>query len=73
MVVINFFSFAPMLNSLTLGNNKKVTESLSTWVSPEIIKPFDTGLAPIMTNLAKGKVSLKCNNSVLVHGIVTLF
>ena len=56
-----------MLNSLTLGNNKKVTESRSTWISPRIIKPFDTSRAPILTNLANGKVSLKFNNSVLVQ------
>ena len=40
-----------MLNSLTLDNNKKVTNQIS--------KPFDTNLALSMTNLANGKVSLK--------------
>ena len=49
-----FLVFAPMLNSLTLDNNKKLTNLIS--------KPFDTNLAPTMTNLANGKVSLKFNN-----------
>ena len=52
MMVITFFLvFAPMLNSLTLDNNEKVTNQIS--------KPFDTNLALSMTNLANGKVNLK--------------
>ena len=31
------------------------------------IKLFDTNLAPIISNLANGRVSIKSNNSVLVQ------
>ena len=47
-----------MLNLLTLDNNKKVTNWISTGVSPEKIKPFDTNLTSTVTNLGNGKVSL---------------
>ena len=68
-----------MLSSLILDSNKKVTSWISTGISSEKIKPFDTNLEPTMINLAKGRVTL-FNNSVLVerkihflHCIVTLF
>ena len=61
----DFLVFAPMLNSLVLDNNIKVTNWISTGVLP--FKPFDVNLAPTLTNLANGKVSLKLNNSVLVQ------
>ena len=74
----NIFIFAPMLNSLTSDNNKKVTNWISGGVSPKNVKPFDNNLSPTMTNLANGKAMLKFNNSVsvqkiLLHCIVTLF
>ena len=61
----NFLVFVPMLSSLILDSNKKVTHWISTGISSEKIKPFDTGLAPTMSNLPNGRVNLKFNNSVL--------
>ena len=48
----NFLVFAPMLNSLKLelDSNKKVTDWISTGVSSEKIKPFDTSLEPTLSN-----------------------
>ena len=57
---------APMLSSVTVDNNKKIIYWISTGISSETIKPFDTKLKPTMSNLANGKVNLKVNNSVLV-------
>ena len=65
----SFLVFAPMLSSLTLANNKNVTNLISNVVSPEKIKPFDTNLEPTMSNLANGRVILKFNSSVLVQKI----
>ena len=45
----NFLVFAPLLSSLILGSNKKVTKWIS--ISPEKTKPFDTNLEPAMSNL----------------------
>ena len=56
-----------MLDSLTSDKSETVTNWISTGASPEKIKPFDTNLAPIMSNLANSKVSLKFNNSVLLQ------
>ena len=50
-----------------MDNSKNVTNWISTGSSPEKIKPFDTSLATIMSNLANGKVNLKFNNSVLAQ------
>ena len=36
-------------------------------ISSENIKPFDTNLELRMSNLANGRVILKCNNSILVQ------
>ena len=47
----NFLVFAPMLSSLILDSNKKVTNCISTEMSSEKIKPFYTGLEPTMSNL----------------------
>ena len=55
-----------MLNFLTLDNNK-VTKCTLTGISRENIKPFHLSLAPIMYNLAKCRVSIKFNKSVLVQ------
>ena len=64
-----------MLNLLTLDNNKKVTNWISTGVSPEKIKPFDTNLTSTVTNLGNGKVSLilKKKPFLKTHCIVTFF
>ena len=51
-----------MLNSLTLDNNKKVTNWISEGASPENIKPFERNLVPTMTNLANSKAMLKFSN-----------
>ena len=63
----NFLVFSPMLISLILDSNKKVTDWISTGISSEKIKPFDTGLESLMSNLANDRVNLKFNNSVLVQ------
>ena len=55
----NFLVIAPMPNSLTLDSNRKVTNWISTGISSEYIKLFDTDLEPTMSNLAKGRVNLK--------------
>ena len=55
-----------MLSSILLDSNKKVTNWMSTGISAEKIKPFDTNLEPTMSNLANGKVILKFNNSVVL-------
>ena len=48
----SFIVFALILSSLIWDSNKKVTNYISTWISSEKIKPFDTGLEPTMSNLA---------------------
>ena len=40
----NFLVFAPMLSSVILDSNRKVTDWISTGISSEKIKPFDTDL-----------------------------
>ena len=56
-----------MLVSLILHNNKKVIDWISTRISSEKIKPFDTNLELTMSNPANGRLILKFNNSVLVQ------
>ena len=63
----NFLGFVPMLSSLILDGNRKVTHCISTGISSKKIKPFDTGLKPTMFNLANDRVNLNFNNSVLVQ------
>ena len=63
----NVLVFVLVLNSLTLDNSKKVTGWIWTGVSTKNLKSFDTNLAPTMSNLAAGKLSLKLNNSVWVQ------
>ena len=60
----NFLVFSLVLTSLTLD---KVTYLVSTVISSEKIKLFDTSLEPTMSDLANRKVKLKFNNSVLVQ------
>ena len=56
-----------MLSSPILDRNKKVTNWISTGISSEKIKPFDSNLEPAISNLASGRVNLKFNNFVLVQ------
>ena len=59
---------AALLNLLTLDNIiNNFTYWTSTGISSEKIKPFDPSLAPIMSNLASVRVSIKSSDSVLVH------
>ena len=53
----NFLIFAPMLSSLILDSNRKVTNWISTGISSEKIKPFDTVLEPKMCDLANGRAN----------------
>ena len=52
----NFLVFAPILSLLVLDSNEKVTNWMSTGISSEKFKSFDTKLEPSMTNLANGRV-----------------
>ena len=56
-----------MRSSLILDSNKKVNNWISTGISSETVKPFDTGLEPTTSNLANGGVNLKFYNSLLVQ------
>ena len=67
MVIRIVLVLAPMLSSLILNSNKKVTNWISSRISSEKIKSFDTNLEPTMSNLAIGRVTLKLNNCVLVQ------
>ena len=49
---------ALMLSSLILDSNKEATNSISSGISSGRNKPFDTGLEPAMSNVAKGRVIL---------------
>ena len=68
----NFLVFAPVVSSLILDDNEKVTYWMWTIITSEKIKPFDTNLEPIMSNLANGRVISKFNNAVLVQNIFSL-
>ena len=59
-----FLYFAPILSSLILDRNEKVTKWLSTGISSEKIKRFDAGCEPAMSNLTNGSILLKFKNSV---------
>ena len=61
-----FLVFTPMLSSLILEGNRKVTNWILTGISSEKNKPFDSGLESTMSNLANGRVNLKFNNPILV-------
>ena len=63
----NFLVFAPMLNFIILDSNKNVTNCISTLIPSEKIKPFDTNLEPIISNLGHGRANVKFSNSVLVQ------
>ena len=62
-----FLVFAPMISLLTLDNNKNISSWISTAISPEKVKLFDTNLELTMSNLANSRVILKFNNSVWVE------
>ena len=63
----NFLVFAPVFNPLKLHSNEKVTNWISTGISSEKIKAFDTNLKPSISNFANGRLILKVNNSALVQ------
>ena len=63
----NFLVFVPMLSSIILDRNKKVTNWRLTGIAFRKNKSFDTNLESIMSNLANGRVILIFNNSVLVQ------
>ena len=51
-IVIRIFLFiSPILSSLRLDSNKKVTNWISTGILSEKIKPLDNNLEPTMSNL----------------------
>ena len=54
----HFLVFAPMLISLILDGNEKVTDWILTRISSEKIKPFDTNLETTMSNLANCRLIL---------------
>lgn len=63
-----FKDFSPMLNSLTFNNsNNKFTRWASTGISSEKSKLLDSSLALVWSNLGKGRLKIKLNNSVLVQ------
>ena len=62
-----FLFFAPMLISVTVDKNEKVSYSTLTGISSEKIKTFDTKLEPTVSNLANDRVILKFQKSVLVQ------
>ena len=62
----NFLVFAPILSSLILDSNKKVTDWISTGLLPVKIKLFDISLELIMSNLSNGRANLEFKNSTLV-------
>ena len=62
-----FLAFSPILNLLILGHNDEVTNWISTDISPKKLNRFDPSLAPVMSNLANGRINIKFNNSVLVQ------
>ena len=47
----NFVVFAPFLSFLILHSNRKVTNWVSTGISHEQMKPFNTGLESKISNL----------------------
>ena len=65
----SFLFFAPMLSSIILDGKKEVTNWISTGITSDKIKPFDTNFEPTMSYLANGRVNLKFNSSVLVQKI----
>ena len=62
----NFLVFDPMLSSLILDSNKKVTNWILTGILSYKTKPFYTNVETTLSNLANGRVILKFDNSVLV-------
>ena len=51
----DFQVFAPILSSLVLDRNKKVTNWISTGISSAKIKIFNANLEPTMSNLVSVK------------------
>ena len=57
----NSHFFVPFVSSLVLDSNKNVTNSISTGISTEKTKLFDTNLEMTTSNLAKGRIIWKFN------------
>ena len=53
-----FLVFVSRLNLLILNSNKKVTNWILTGILLEKIKPFDTNLELIMSNLANSNLKI---------------
>ena len=66
-MVIRKFLFCPMLGSVILDSNNNVTNWVSTGISSEKVKLFDTTLTPTMSILANCRANLKFNNTVLAQ------
>ena len=49
-----------MFSSLTLDRNKKLPNWISTAISSEKVKPFDTSFKPAISYLPNGRVLLLC-------------
>ena len=64
-----FLGLAPILSSLMLDSNRKVTNWIWTRILSEKVKPFDTDLEPRISNLANGRGNLKSGSSFLLHNI----
>ena len=62
----DFLFFAPILSSLILDSNRKVTDWISTGLLSLKIKLFDISLELIMSNLPNGRANLEFKNSGLV-------
>lgn len=55
----NFLVIAPVLNWLIWDTNKNVTNWILTEISSQNIKPLEPTLVPIMSILAKDRISIK--------------
>ena len=64
-----FLGLAPILSSLMLDSNRKVTNWIWTRILSEKFKPFDTDLEPRISNLANSRGNLKSDSSFLLHNI----
>ena len=56
-----------MLSSLMLDIKKSTNNRISTIITSENIKSFDTDLEPTIFNLANGTVILKFNHSAILQ------
>ena len=64
-----FLGLAPILSSLMLDSNRKVTNWIWTRILSEKVKPFDSDLELRISNLANSRGYLKSDSSFLLHNI----